>query len=1547
MSKNSSISKSLKGSSIETNLANIDTLSVGTLNMSNSSLEQLLAGLTFDNVTITNSFIDSSIIGQSGPISSFFTDITSYGTVTFNSTDFTESLIWDPNDGTLNVNGQVNVTGCSQFGNINICVNTIRATNADGSVNIVSKGLGSIFLTGGINNTVVSQGSFLTNLANGGVTFLCSDNIILNSRKSGFSLNTGLDQSSSTINGDIIFSTDTGAVNKVANRIVDSSGTTVITCNTSSNLRLGDTVTLSATTTVPVIDGVYTVSSIINDTTFAINTVGLTQTGGGTFIKSLSNDIILNAGGYVKIPENIPITFGDTTNQVYHSTSGIHLVTSDDLMLEIKDILVPTSSRLIMGDSDLVYNTENNIVLNNNNSSGGIIVNSVLYQNNATNATFSDPVLSIGSTSGSGTADRGIEFWYTTNGNTKLGWFGYKTSTSRFTFLTDATNTNEVITGTPGDFNISSITVNQLTLSSLGNFNIACGTLTNVGLITGCAGTVNVHGTTSINISSGSRIAMLADQDILLPNGVPLIFGSGSGTEIRSTGNNLKLTGTQILLNSSDVLIPQGSLLHFNGTNANAVASYTSGALNVIVERINLSAGNVVLPNSTVLQFGSTENSISGSETTMSISTVNDLAVNASSIVVSTANTTILNDAPIIFNTDGPRVYSTSGNLVVSVNSTSKNIILRDVGQIYLSAESDVYIPTDVDLNFATDGSRRITGVSSGDLLLNNDTRDVIITSNRDTTIVSNNSANVSAIDINFSAASLNLDVSVVKLFDPILKLANGTTGSSDLRDRGIEFVYPTTSGSTALGWFGWKNSSGNFTFLSEATNTNEVISGTLGNIVFGRAQINGLVFNGSGNIDMSCGTISNLKTITGCTGTLDIVANNAVHISTGTVLLDTPVVKVPDNAMVFFGSTENSVSGSGSGTLTIKSGKIILDSDVQINGTTHNVYSIVTNLVDPIISLGGISGEFAVNDNKDRGVQFYWSSGVDPKVGFFGFRDSSRRLVYIPDGTNSSEVFSGALGDLEFNKGYFNNIDLNCGTISNVNALTACSSGALSISSVSGVNISTSNIELNKNTSIVFGPSGANLASNSQGDLLISSSSSSGGVLVSGSLSIPSSNQLYIGDNSLYQSQGNFVISNTSGDIQLVPELGTGGNIYIPLNNNLTFGTSGNNRIVSDGQSLDLFGYSGVNINTSTVTFGGNVNILGNINAFSNTVVSQDYIYPLGTSQVKVINSIVNSVTTGNVNITTTFPTYLSIGDTVVLENTNSVPALTGSYIISAIIDPTTIAVFAPSITAGNTGKLTGNITTDQNADVGIQVNYWSNTSGNGVTTGSQYYNTAFFGFLESNKRWIFYEKALISNAKNVTMGTMGTLQANTVLTENLGETRLIGAISTGSFGVVGTNFIIGGGSINNTPIGNVSPEYGRFSTLTSTVSSALKNVEFQDTLNYAIERITLTTGANTYTLNQDVITSMIFATGGNFVGYGTIGNGSNDGQLKKVVITNIDSGGSFILNFGLGLSTPNPLGGTPSIITFRRTGQSAELVWDLQKTKWVLTGGSGGYVS
>lgn len=95
--------------------------------------------------------------------------------------------------------------------------------------------------------------------------------------------------------------------------------------------------------------------------------------------------------------------------------------------------------------------------------------------------------------------------------------------------------------------------------------------------------------------------------------------------------------------------------------------------------------------------------------------------------------------------------------------------------------------------------------------------------------------------------------------------------------------------------------------------------------------------------------------------------------------------------------------------------GNVTINGNLSVAGTTTTIESTVTKLRDPIITIGsGDSPTF--DDNKDRGIEFLYHNGSAAKVGFFGFDDNTGKFTFIPDATNTSEVFSGAVGEIDAN---------------------------------------------------------------------------------------------------------------------------------------------------------------------------------------------------------------------------------------------------------------------------------------------------------------------------------------------------------------------------------------------------------------------------------------------------------------------------------------------------------------------------------------------------
>lgn len=140
----------------------------------------------------------------------------------------------------------------------------------------------------------------------------------------------------------------------------------------------------------------------------------------------------------------------------------------------------------------------------------------------------------------------------------------------------------------------------------------------------------------------------------------------------------------------------------------------------------------------------------------------------------------------------------------------------------------------------------------------------------------------------------------------------------------------------------------------------------------------------------------------------------------------------VVNSKAVIYGSAgevaATTLSTSGNATV---GGALTVTGNLTVNGTTTTVNSTTMTVDDPIITLGGDTAP-ASDDNKDRGVEFRYHNGTTAKVGFFGYDDSTGKLTFIPDATNTSEVFSGTLGTIDVGAVHINGSQIAASNLSN-----------------------------------------------------------------------------------------------------------------------------------------------------------------------------------------------------------------------------------------------------------------------------------------------------------------------------------------------------------------------------------------------------------------------------------------------------------------------------------------------------------------------------------
>jgi hypothetical protein len=217
--------------------------------------------------------------------------------------------------------------------------------------------------------------------------------------------------------------------------------------------------------------------------------------------------------------------------------------------------------------------------------------------------------------------------------------------------------------------------------------------------------------------------------------------------------------------------------------------------------------------------------------------------------------------------------------------------------------------------------------------------------------------------------------------------------------------VISATYGGTGLSSLG----TGVATFLGTPSSANLATAITdetgSGALVFGTAPTFTTTIDGGATF----GAFASSTALTlGYTGT----AASTTNISTGAVATST-IKTINLGTGGAAGSTTNINIGDADGGTTTVNNNLTVTGTLTVNGTTTTVNSTTVTVNDPIFTIGGDTAP-ASDDNKDRGIEFRWHNGTAAKVGFFGFDDSTGYFTFIPDATNTSEVFSGTQGDIQ-----------------------------------------------------------------------------------------------------------------------------------------------------------------------------------------------------------------------------------------------------------------------------------------------------------------------------------------------------------------------------------------------------------------------------------------------------------------------------------------------------------------------------------------------------
>jgi hypothetical protein len=197
--------------------------------------------------------------------------------------------------------------------------------------------------------------------------------------------------------------------------------------------------------------------------------------------------------------------------------------------------------------------------------------------------------------------------------------------------------------------------------------------------------------------------------------------------------------------------------------------------------------------------------------------------------------------------------------------------------------------------------------------------------------------------------------------------------------------VFAATSSAELAGVISDETGSGLLVFATSPTFTTSIDSGaTFGAFASSTALTIGYTGTAASTTNISTGAVGS-----GTTKTINIGTGGAA------------------------GSTTNINIGDADGGTTTVNNSLTVAGDLVVNGTTTTFNSTTVTIDDPIFTLGGDTSPGS-DDNKDRGIEFRWHNGTAAKLGFFGFDDSTGYFTFIPDATNTSDVFSGTKGTLD-----------------------------------------------------------------------------------------------------------------------------------------------------------------------------------------------------------------------------------------------------------------------------------------------------------------------------------------------------------------------------------------------------------------------------------------------------------------------------------------------------------------------------------------------------
>jgi len=253
----------------------------------------------------------------------------------------------------------------------------------------------------------------------------------------------------------------------------------------------------------------------------------------------------------------------------------------------------------------------------------------------------------------------------------------------------------------------------------------------------------------------------------------------------------------------------------------------------------------------------------------------------------------ILNNTPLTGVPTAPTAATTTSTTQLATTAFVQQELLANTNPISQASDTDIVNPSTAqvliydgtnswdnkslsgDVSIGADGTATVNGVAANAVALGTDTTGnyVATLSNVDNNLnIQSSGTESAAVQIDLSSnvtisgnltvqgSTTTVDSTVVTVADPIFTLG---ANAADSKDRGVAMKYGAAA---KFSWMGMDDTDKKFKFIEDATNTGEVMSGSLGDAAFG--SIDGTLTTASQT------AITGLGTITAGTWNADIITS-------------------------------------------------------------------------------------------------------------------------------------------------------------------------------------------------------------------------------------------------------------------------------------------------------------------------------------------------------------------------------------------------------------------------------------------------------------------------------------------------------------------------------------------------------------------------------------------------------------------------------------------------------------------------------------------------